>query len=119
MARARDLGAAELRAAGLSSEAAALAEARTPPEVRRAGHEGSASAQRAGAIGAARASYGAGTAGQHMAAAPSTPHYLTFPAFAAYAAAVVADTVDPETGYEEERRRQADWLASRLDLPRN
>jgi hypothetical protein len=116
MRRARDLGAADLAAAGLETEAAGLAGASLPDEVREAGHSGSAAAREAGAARAARVSYAAGTAGWHMAVPVSTPRYFAYPAFAAYSAAVAADTVAGAAGYEAERQRQAGWLADRLGL---
>jgi hypothetical protein len=118
MLRASDLGAGALAAAGLAAEAQALPAAGEPDEVDRAGHAGSAAALAAGAVRAARASEVAGTAGWHMAFPPATPRYVSYAAFAAYSAVVAAGTIDPEGGDLAERRRQADWLAERLELAR-
>lgn len=116
MLRARDLGAAALRAAQLDEEAARLEASSDPAQVSESGHAASRAAVDAGQALAARVAYAAGTAGWHMVAPFTEASYLAYPAFSAYAACVCADGLDPSNGYYAERAHQAAWLAERLQL---
>jgi hypothetical protein len=116
MRRAQTAAAETLGLVGLAIEADGLLAADEPEDVLRRGHEASTAAEQGGHRIAARVAYAAGTAGYHMAVAPgSSPGYVAYPAFSAYASTVVADSLEPD-GYETERARQAAWLAARLDL---